>query len=238
MTENKTIAIMDSAGSSPERFAFPRWANYLVPAGVILAIGILTYIPVLLSMSMSPLTTDVGYRPLQPLPFSHKVHAGDLQIDCRYCHSTVEKTAYAAIPATQVCMNCHASIKSESPLLEQMRSSYGDGGAIAWIKVHDLPDFVYFNHAAHVSHGIGCVTCHGRIDQMEEVYQSEPISMGWCLRCHRQPELHLRPRDQITNMEWSAAAMGQSQATLGAELKSHYGILSETFMTSCTTCHR
>ncbi len=220
-------------------FRFPPWANYLVPAGVLLAIGVLTYIPLLLSLALSPVTTDVGYQPKQPVPFSHKVHAGDLKIDCRYCHSTVEQTAFAAVPPTQTCMNCHAAIKAESPLLEPVRSSYTDGTAVAWVKVHDLPDFVYFNHSAHINQGIGCATCHGRIDQMEEVWQSQPVSMGWCLNCHRAPEQHLRPRDQITRMDWDPLAMaGRAQSELGSALKTSLHIQSMETMTSCTTCHR
>jgi menaquinone reductase, multiheme cytochrome c subunit len=239
MTEINQCEILKNVQPPASKFLFPRWANYLVPAGVLLAIGVLTYVPVLLSLGLSPLTLDVGYKPVQPIPFSHKLHAGDLQIDCRYCHSTVEKTAFAAIPPTQVCMNCHAAVKSESGLLAKMRTSYSEGSPIEWIKIHDLPDFVYFNHSAHINKGVACVTCHGRIDQMEEVYQSEPISMGWCLNCHRQPERYLRPRDQITQMDWDALrATGKTQPELGAELKAIYHIESRQTMTSCTTCHR
>ena len=222
-----------------ERFQFPRWANYLVPAGLLVAIGLLTYVPLLWSLGFSPHTTDVGYQPKQPIPFSHQQHAGDLKIDCRYCHSTVDQAAFAAIPPTQVCMNCHASIKSDSPLLVVLRDSYSSGEPVVWTKVHDLPDFVYFNHSAHIQKGVGCASCHGRIDQMPEVFQSEPISMSWCLRCHRQPELFLRPREQVTNMQWDPlAATGKSQRELGSELKQAHHVQSPEFMTSCTTCHR
>lgn len=239
MADLNQVEILKNVASPDGKYLFPRWANYLVPVGVILAIGVLTYIPVLLRFGLSPWTRDVGYQPVQPIPFSHKVHAGDLQIDCRYCHSTVEKTAFAAIPSTQVCMNCHASVRAESESLVDMRNSYTEGTPIHWIKIHDLPDFVYFNHSAHVNKGVACVTCHGRIDQMEQVYQSEPISMGWCLSCHREPEQYLRPRDQVTKMEWDALmATGKTQEELGAELKSSYHIQSRETMTSCTVCHR
>jgi hypothetical protein len=235
----KQVEILSNVGPPEEKYLFPKWANYLVPAAVIIAIGVLTYIPVLLWFGLSPKTIDVGYRPVQPIPFSHKLHAGELKMDCRYCHSTVEKTAFAASPSTQVCMNCHAAVKSESELLAKMRTSYSEGRSIDWIKIHDLPDFAYFNHSAHVNKGVACVTCHGRIDQMEVVHQSEPISMGWCLNCHREPEQFLRPRDQVTKMDWDApTATGKTQQELGAELKSLYQIHSKQTMTSCTTCHR
>lgn len=231
MTENNNNMNLIDGRPDDSRFRFPAWANYMVPAGVLLAIGVLTYIPVLLTLGFSARTTDVGYQPVQPVPFSHKVHAGTLGMDCRYCHSTVEKTAFAAIPPTQVCMNCHAAIRSESELLSPVRESYSDGEPVSWIKVHDLPDFVYFNHSAHINKGVGCASCHGRIDEMEEVRQSEPISMSWCLECHRQPERHLRPREEVTNMSWVTGAAGE-------ELKSRYQVQSTEYLTSCTTCHR
>lgn len=239
MDRNDQVGLPGDAEAATVWFRFPAWANYLVPAGVLLAIGALTWVPVLLSLALSPVTTDVGYQPKQPVPFSHRVHAGDLKIDCRYCHSTVEQAAFAAVPPTQTCMNCHASIGAASPLLEPVRNSFAEGSAVAWIKVHDLPDFVYFNHAAHVNQGIGCATCHGRIDQMDEVWQSQPISMGWCLRCHRAPERHLRPRDQVTRMDWDPVSMtGLTQEELGAKLTQSHHIQSMESLTGCTTCHR
>ncbi len=239
MADFNQVELLNSVDPPKGKYLFPRWANYLVPIGVVSAIAVLTYIPVVLWLGLSPRTLDVGYQPEQPIPFSHKIHAGDLQIDCRYCHSTVEQAAFAAIPATVVCMNCHASVRTESESLAKMRSSYTDGTPINWIKVHDLPDFVYFNHSAHVNHGVACVTCHGRVDQMDRVYQSEPISMGWCLNCHRDPEPFLRPREQITNMDWdSLTATGKTPEELGTELMSMYDIQSKETMTSCTICHR
>jgi hypothetical protein len=230
---------MTEAAERDERFYFPRWANYLFPALLIVVIGVMTYLPLVLTLGLSPKTRSVGYQPQQPIPFSHAVHAGKLQMDCRYCHTTVEKAAFAAIPPTKTCLNCHAAIKSESPKLEAMRVSYEQGTPLRWIKVHDLPDFVYFNHSAHINKGVACVSCHGRIDQMEEVYQAEPLSMAWCLECHRSPQNHLRPRDQITNMKWDAMSeRGQSQRELGAALAAEYHIQSPQYMSSCTTCHR
>jgi hypothetical protein len=222
-----------------DRFFFPRWANYLFPAALIVSIGVLTYLPLVLTLGLSPKTRAVGYQPKQPIPFSHAVHAGKMKMDCRYCHTTVEKAGFAAIPPTKTCLNCHASIKSESKLLEPMRVSYQEGTPLRWIKVHDLPDFVYFNHSAHLNKGVACVTCHGQIDQMEEVEQAKPLSMAWCLECHRSPERHLRPRDQVTNMSWDAmAATGKSQSDLGTALAAEYHVQSPQFMSSCTTCHR
>ena len=145
---------------------------------------------------------SVGYAPTQPVPYSHALHAGKLGIDCRYCHNTVEKTAFASLPATQTCMNCHTKIRTDSEFLKPVRDSWATGEPIKWIKIHNLANYVYFNHSAHVSHGVGCVECHGRIDRMDIVFQAAPLSMGWCLDCHRAPESHLRPKDQITNMDW------------------------------------
>lgn len=229
----------DPSATASDRFQFPRWANYLFPALLIVSIGILTYIPVLGTLALSPATRAIGYEPKQPIPFSHAVHAGKLQMDCRYCHSTVESAAFAAIPATQVCLNCHASIKVDSPLIAPIRNSFTSGQPISWVKVHDVPDFVYFNHSAHINKGVACETCHGRIDQMEEVSQAKALSMAWCLECHRTPQKHLRPRDAVTAMGWNALeATGKTQEVLGSELVSEHRIQSTHFMTSCTTCHR
>lgn len=220
-------------------FVFPRWANYLMPTVLVLVLGGLVITPVIVAYGAHPDTTDVGYEPVQPVAFSHAQHAGQLQIDCRYCHSTVEKAAFAAIPPTQTCMNCHASIKADSPLIKPIRESYTNGTTVSWKKVHDLPDYAYFNHAAHVTKGVGCATCHGRIDKMPVVRQEKNLSMAWCLQCHRASENYLRPRDQVTNMSWDAKTnTGKSQRELGLELKKEYGIQGPEYMTSCSICHR
>ena len=232
------MSASESNRTSAGRFLFPRWANYLVPGLVIVAIGILTYIPLVTWLAIAPETTDIGYRPTQPVPFSHKLHAGQLKMDCRYCHSTVESTAFAAIPDTKVCMNCHASLKSDAETLKLVSDSYLKGTPISWLKVHDQPDFVFFNHSAHINHGVGCVTCHGRIDQMEVVHQDKSLSMAWCLECHRNPAPHLRPRSEITNMEWDAGQIGESQSDLGVKLMQDYKIHSSNILTNCTACHR
>ena len=148
----------------------------------------------------SPEFRVVGYQPEQPVPYSHRLHVGELGLDCRYCHTNVEVSAHANVPPTQTCMNCHSQIKTESLKLLPVRKSWATGEPIEWVNVHHLPDYVNFSHAVHVNSGVGCETCHGRIDQMEVVKQAEPLSMGWCLDCHRQPELYLRPQDKITTM--------------------------------------
>ena len=154
----------------------------------------------------SPKFTDVGYSPKQPVPYSHKLHAGQLGIDCLYCHGSAEKGSHANIPATQVCMNCHKVVKTESAALEPVRASYTNDVPVDWVRVHKIPDFAYFPHNAHLNAGVGCVECHGRIDQMVQVRQDQPLSMGWCLDCHRAPESHLRPKELVTKMDYVPTA--------------------------------
>jgi len=180
----------------------------------------------------SPQTRDVGYQPVQPVPYSHALHAGELGMDCRYCHSTVERSAKASIPATEVCMNCHASIRTKSEKLTPIRESFATGEPVHWVRVHDLPDFVYFNHSAHVHAGVGCVECHGRVDKMERVYQAKPLSMAWCLDCHRHPDAHLRPAEFETRMDWKPE---EDPAVLGHRLRVEHNINPST---DCWTCHR
>ena len=193
------------------------------------------YVPLVVGLGASPRTTDVGYQPAQPVPYSHAVHVGQLGVDCRYCHNTVEKTAFASLPPTQTCMNCHTAIKPDSPRLLAVRESYATGKPIEWIKIHDLPDYAYFNHSAHVNKGVGCVECHDRIDRMEVVYQAQPLSMGWCLDCHRSPERRLRPAEFITKMDWVPT---EDPVQLGERLKRENNIRSSAELTSCSTCHR
>jgi len=209
-------------------FVFPRWANKTVHiAGAVMGIAPL-YLIGLVWYGLSPKTLDVGYAPQQPIPYSHALHAGELGIDCRYCHSTVEEAGTAALPSTETCMNCHARVKVNSPKLAPLRESWAKGTPVEWVKVHDLPDYVYFNHSAHVRRGIGCVSCHGRIDQMPVVYQHEPLSMSWCLDCHREP--NLRPVSEITNMAWHPVSSSE-----GWQLRKMHHINPST---DCSTCHR
>ena len=180
----------------------------------------------------SPKFTDVGYRPEQPVQYSHKLHADDLGIDCRYCHVGVELSSKAIIPPTQTCMNCHILIKPDSKLLEPVHESWGNNTAIEWIRVHKVPDYAFFDHSAHVTRGVGCASCHGRVDQMEEVMLVEPLSMGWCLDCHRNPDAHLRPLDKVTQMDWTAP---ENQLQLAEKIKKERHINPPT---DCTGCHR
>lgn len=216
-----------------EFFLFPEWVDRLRPVAGVILLGIVpVYLVALVWYGFSPKTTDVGYAPEQPVPYSHAMHAGDLGIDCRYCHTTVEVAAHAAIPPTQTCMNCHAKIRATSPKLAVVRDSYATGMPIPWVKVHDLPDYAYFNHSAHVRRGVGCVECHGRIDKMDVVYQAQPLSMGWCLDCHRNPEPRLRPPELVTKMDWQPT---EDRAALGKRLREASDINPSQ---DCSTCHR
>jgi len=235
MSDSETTAT-ESRG--PGRFLFPRWANFLAPIGAVAGIGGLLYATTIFAFGASPKTMAVGYAPDQPVRYSHALHAGKLGLDCRYCHNTVEKTAFASLPATQTCMNCHTKIWNTSELLKPVRDSWTTGKPIEWIKIHNLANYVYFNHSAHVNHGVGCIECHERIDRMDVVYQAKPLSMGWCLDCHRAPESHLRPKDvRITDMEWKHPE-GEEGAALGEKLRHDYQIHDTAYMTSCYTCHR
>jgi Cytochrome c7 and related cytochrome c len=168
----------------------------------------------------------------QPVQFSHKHHAGELGIDCRYCHTSVEVSPVASVPPTKTCINCHSQIWAQSAFLEPVRVSFRTDESIRWIRVNDLPDFVYFNHSVHVHKGIGCVSCHGRVDQMNQLYQAAPLTMEWCLACHRNPLPNVRPREQVFNMAWESPA---DHAGLGQELMKAYDVHPRT---DCSTCHR
>jgi hypothetical protein len=218
---------------------FPKWTNGLRTAVLLLVLGGGAYAGGIVYFGFSPIATDVGYMPQQPIPYSHALHVGRLGLDCRYCHTTVEESAHASVPPLKTCIGCHSSIRREEDprarkLVAEMIDAYEKGRAIKWVKVHDLPDYAYFSHAAHVRRGVGCISCHGRVDRMEVVYQHEPLSMGWCLECHRNPEQHLRPVEEVTNMTWSPPG-GQSPADYGLELKAASQIKPSQ---DCSTCHR
>lgn len=180
----------------------------------------------------SPYYTDVGYQPEQPVPYSHKFHVGELGMDCRYCHTGVEISAVAGIPPTQTCMNCHVMVKPASDSLKVVKTSWDNGKPIQWIRVHKSPDYVYFDHSVHVNVGVGCKSCHGRIDRMNVVMQTEPLSMSWCLDCHRNPEEHLRPVSEITNMNWKP---GENHEEFAKQMMKDLII---TPPTGCQGCHR
>ena len=183
-------------------------------------------------LNRSAYVTQEGVARQQPVQFSHKHHAGQLGIDCRYCHTSVERGPVAGVPATQTCMNCHSQIWAASPYLEPVRASFRNDRSIAWIKVYDLPDFVYFNHAIHVQKGVGCATCHGRVDEMNQVWQASSLQMESCLDCHRQPERHVRPREHVFDLAWEPPA---DQLALGRELVRDYDVRTRV---DCSTCHR
>lgn len=217
---------------STRRPPFPAWLDRTIKVGGILAgLGAL-YTVGMLYYGIHPQAMDIGYQPVQPVPYSHAVHVGQLGMDCRYCHNTVEESAFASVPPTQTCMNCHNAVQPASTKLEPVRESYASGMPVEWIRVHDLPDFVYFNHSAHVTRGVGCVECHGRVDRMEEVYWDKPLSMAWCLECHRAPDARLRPVEEVTNMEWKAP---EDPAVFGAKLRAAKDINPPT---DCSACHR
>jgi hypothetical protein len=171
----------------------------------------------------------------QPVQFSHKHHSGDDGIDCRYCHTSVETSYSAGMPPTQTCMNCHSQIWSDSPYLEPVRASYRENKPIEWERVHDLPEFAYFNHSIHVAKGVGCSSCHGDVANMPAVYQENSLQMEWCLACHRVPEKFLRPKSEITNTKWNVNDLSIEERL---KLKEDYKIRSKEMMTSCSTCHR
>ena len=186
-------------------------------------------------INRSPYITQAEVAREQPIQFSHAHHVGGMGIDCRYCHTTVETSSFAGIPPTKTCMNCHSQIWVDSPFLEPVRSSFRTGESLQWTRVNDLPDFVYFNHSIHVNKGIGCDTCHGKVDQMPLMWQHASLQMEWCLECHRQPEKYLRPKEQVYNMQYQPPA---NQLELGKELRNKYKIPSTSLLTDCSTCHR
>lgn len=182
----------------------------------------------------SPYVTGVGVAVAQPVPYSHAQHVGGLGLDCRYCHTAVETSNSASIPPTETCMGCHSQVAKDSVWLQPVRASQETGEPLAWLRVHDLADYVYFNHAIHVRQGIGCESCHGRIDRMEIVAKAEPLQMAWCLECHRNPAAYIRPRDAVTVMGYQPPA---DQSILGPQLVAEYGVETKR-LTDCSVCHR
>jgi len=218
---------------------FPKWTNRL-PALII--IGALLVGSALVAGSwyyLTPKYSRVGYQPVQPVSFSHSTHAGQLGIDCRYCHNAVEKSWYSNIPASSVCMNCHNQVLKDDPRLALVRESATNNIAIPWVQIHRVPDFVYFNHSVHVNRGISCVECHGPINRMDEVYHFQPLSMTFCLDCHRNPAAKLRPPEKITDLNWKWSDDPEEAERLqnlhGGEMLRDWKVES---LQTCSACHR
>ena len=213
---------------------FPKWADR-IPLKLVICAGVVgAAVSGGVWYYFTPKYTRVGYMPTQPVSYSHAVHVGQLGMDCRYCHSFVEIGSHANIPTTQACMACHTQIRATSPRLEALRESWRTGRPVNWVRVHRLPDYVYFNHAAHVNRGVGCFSCHGPVNEMTAVWQDKPQSMSWCLDCHRAPENFLRPPMEVYNMKWQPDA-GESQRKIGAEFKAAWEVNPPV---TCGGCHR
>jgi len=232
---------------------FHRSANTLARASILGVVLLLSSVgAALLKFQRSPYVTAQHIAPEQPVPFSHQHHAAGLGLDCRYFHTSVEDSSFAGIPPTKTCMNCHAQIWTNEPMLQPVRYSFSSGQSLQWTRVHDLPDFVYFNHSIHINKGVGCYSCHGQVDAMPLMYEENTLQMEWCLDCHRQPEKFLRPRNEVFNMKYQqpsaeapvAVMIGGKQESftdqlaLGSALRKEYHLRTTQDITSCSTCHR
>lgn len=212
------------------RFLFPEWTQPLKKYVITPALMIgPVYIVIMAALIKDPETLRIGYMPEQPVPYSHALHAGEMGLDCRYCHNVVERSPKAAVPPAATCMNCHQTVHPKSENLLPVRQAFFENEPLKWVRVHDLPDYVYFNHSAHVTRGVGCESCHGRIDRMVRVWQAKPLTMKWCLDCHRNPEPNLRDPSKVTQMGYKPAA-GE-----GKRVKDSLKINPPT---DCSTCHR
>jgi hypothetical protein len=222
-----------TAVETMERFIFPKWSNKVLPIVFFFVLG--PSITAAVAATWYYATNkhiEVGFMPVQPVDYSHKLHAGDMGMDCRYCHFTAERSWFAAVPPTETCMNCHWKVRTDSVKLLPVRESYGNDTPIPWVRVHNLPDYVYFNHSAHLAAGVGCVNCHGRIDQMPRVMQAQPLSMGWCLECHRNPAPAVGDPAAVTDMTFKPDSSKDGKVAVaknGRELHPP---------THCSGCHR
>ena len=214
---------------------FPPWANRApLFLGAGLAVGALAA-TAFIWYYFSPKYTDVGYQPVQPVPYSHALHVGELGLDCRYCHSSVETAAVASIPPTATCMNCHQLVGRDKETLEPIRQSFSTGKPMRWIRIHKMPDYAYFDHSMHLRAGVGCSSCHGDVAAMEVVQQIEPLSMGWCLDCHRDPTPHLRPRSELFNTAWQPPDDPQQQVAFASQVSQDLVLAPPE---DCSACHR
>jgi len=218
------------------RFIFPEWTESLKKWVLLLVAGGPVYLIALIAYGVNPEAIRIGYMPEQPVPYSHALHVGELGLDCRYCHNTVDRAGFSAVPPAGTCMNCHGNVREDSPKLLPIRESYATGQPVEWIKVHDLPDYVFFNHSAHVTRGVGCESCHGRVDQMAEVSQQKPLTMGWCLDCHRDPTANLREPADVTVMGFDDRFDdSNARREFGKSIQQKYNLKPNT---NCSTCHR
>jgi hypothetical protein len=206
-------------------------AKFSIVGGLILVLGAASAV---LAFNNSPYITNVGVPLVQPVPYSHQTHAGSLGISCRYCHTSVEKSAFAGLPTTETCMTCHSQVLVNSPMLEPIRDSFRTNQPMQWNRVYNTPDFVYFRHNVHIAKGVGCSTCHGRVDKMPLTAKQQALHMDWCLECHKDPKPYLRPKSEIYNMGWVPP---RNQAEASAELAKAHGLHTQT-LTDCYACHR
>jgi hypothetical protein len=218
---------------------FPKWTNRL-PLMIVIGLALVgTAVTAGVWYYFTPKYARVGYQPIQPVSFSHATHADQLGIDCRYCHSAVEKSWYSNIPSSSTCMNCHNQVLKDDPRLALVRESAQGGQPIAWVQIHKTPDFVYFNHSVHVNRGISCVECHGQINKMDEVYHAKPLSMSFCLDCHRNPAAKIRPPDKITDLNWQWSpdpnVAAEQQKAYGTKTVADWHVES---LQTCSACHR
>ena len=211
---------------------FPKWTNHLWLYFLLAVFFLGGFVTFFFWYFGSPWYTDVGYRPKQPVPYSHKLHAGDLGMDCRYCHTSVEISPVAGVPPTQTCMNCHTLVGGDKKTLDPIRVSWNEDKPMEWVRIHNLPDYAYFDHSAHLNAGVGCESCHGNIAGMEVVELKKPLSMGWCLDCHRDPAPHLRPHSELTTMGYQPP---DNQLELAAKIIEKKKISPPT---DCSGCHR
>ncbi len=214
---------------------FPKAANAL-PLKIVIFLGVFVTTGLAgITYYITPKYTRVGYEPIQPVPYDHSFHVGELGMDCRYCHSKVDQSSHANVPASSTCMNCHSMIKPDSELLEPVRASYQSGEPVPWVRIHEVPDYVYFDHSVHVNRGISCVECHGQVNKMEVVSHAEPQSMSWCLDCHRHPEKKIRPVEHVFDLDWVHPGGELAQIEMGKELVNEWNVNPPQ---SCSGCHR
>ncbi len=214
---------------------FPKWSNALPLKIVIFLFVFVSVVLAGVTYYATPNYTRVGYEPTQPVPYDHSFHVGELGLDCRYCHSKVEESGHANIPASSTCMACHSLIMTDSELLEPVRASYQSGEPLPWVRVHQAPDYVYFSHEVHVNRGVSCVECHGKVNEMEVVKHAKSHSMSFCLECHRSPEKFLRPLDEVYNLDWVHPGGKKGQIEAGKKLVEEWDVNPPQ---SCSGCHR